>query len=127
MTSSQLRCFPIAAVLMIAVVGCSNKGGREGKVSVVVGKNLKALGVTLVDWRYSPSNQTFGIKLKAAKPVPKHTYLTISGPGLSNVQSLTPAGDEINAERWIDYGGSTALGNPVANFPDEGTITIDTR
>ena len=62
-----------------------------------------------------------------SNPVPKQTYLTINGPGLSNVQSLAPSGDKINAGEWIDYGGSKALGNPIANFPDEGTITIDTR
>lgn len=117
----------LISVLMLAAVGCSNKGGREGKVEVVVGKNLRALGVTLVDWRYSPSGQTFGVKLKAANPLPKQTYLILSGPGLSNVQSLSPSGNDINAEKWIDFGGSKALGDPMANFPTEGTITIDTR
>lgn len=127
MTLSRLLRLSLAAVLMLVAVGCSNKGGREGKVTVVVGKNLEALGVTLVDWRYSPSGQTFGIKLKASNPVPKQTYVTLNGPGLSNVQSLSPSGDNINAEKWMDFGGSKVLGNPIANFPEEGTITIDTR
>lgn len=119
--------FMLSAILVLALVGCSNKGGREAKVTVVIGPHLQALGVTLVDWRYSKSEQTFGLKLKTSNPVPKQTYLTINGPGLSNVQSLAPSGDKINAGEWIDYGGSKALGNPIANFPDEGTITIDTR
>jgi hypothetical protein len=127
MTLARLLTLLLVAALMSAATGCSNKGGREGKVTVTVGKNLQALGVTLVDWRYSPSNQTFGVKLKAANPVPKHTYLIISGTGMSNVQSLASSGDAINAEAWVDYGGSKALGNPIASFPEEGTITIDTR
>ncbi|QEL18916.1 hypothetical protein [Limnoglobus roseus] len=126
MTLPRLSPLTLAAVLTFAM-GCSNKGDREGKVTVVVGKNLQALDVTLVDWRYSASEQTFGVKLKTAKPVPKHTYLILSGPGLSNVQSLLPSGEAINEGRWVDYGGSKALGNPIANFPTEGEITIDTR
>lgn len=124
---TPFRRLTFLVILLLFAVGCSNKSGREGKVTVNLGRNLQALDITLVDWRYSDSNQTFGVKLKAARPVPKHTYLIISGPGLQNVQSLMSSGDEINAGAWIDFGGSSALGNPMANFPTEGTITVDTR
>lgn len=123
----QIARIPLFVLLIVSGFACSNKGDREGKVNVVIGKNLQAIGVSLVDWRYSASNQTFGIKLKSSTPVPKHTYLILSGPGLSNVQSLMSSGDSINKEEWIDFGGSKALGNPIANFPSEGTITVDTR
>lgn len=118
----------LAILLLLSVgVGCSNKGGRAGKVEVVLSERLKQKGVTLEDWRYSDSQKTFGVKLSASSPVEKHTYLTISGPGIGQVGSPIPAGDRINKKEWIDFGGSNALGNPFANFPDSGTITIDAR
>jgi hypothetical protein len=114
-------------VLAFFGLGCSNKGKYAGKVEVVVGKNLQAKGVSLVDWRYSESQKSFGIKLKAAQPVEKHTYLEITGPGIGRAGSPIPMGESINKGEWIDFGGTKALGNPFEHFPDSGTITIDTR
>lgn len=117
----------LVAVLILFVSGCSNKGGRAGKVEVVLSERLKQKGVSLEDWRYSESEKSFGVKLKASSPVDKHTYLIISGPGIGQVSSPIPAGDSINKKEWIDFGGTKALGNPFANFPQSGTITIDAR
>lgn len=116
-----------AAALVLFAAGCSNKGGRAGKVEVVLSERLKEKGVTLVDWRFSNSEKSFGVKLKASQPVEKQTYLEINGPGLNRVRSLTPSGERINKGEWIDFGGSKALGNPFENFPESGTITIDAR
>lgn len=113
--------------LVLFVAGCSNKGGRAGKVEVVLSEKLKAKGVALVDWRYSPSEKSFGVKLKASEPVEKQTYIVINGPGLSRIGSPVPVGERINKGDWIDFGGSKALGNPFENFPESGTITIDVR
>ena len=117
----------LVAVLILFAGGCSNKGGRAGKVEVVLSERLKQKGVTLEDWRYSESQKSFGIKLKASSPVDKHNYLTISGPGIGQASSPIPAGDSINKKEWIDFGGTKALGNPFENFPQSGTITIDAR
>ena len=117
----------LTAFLILVAGGCSNKGGRAGKVEVVLSERLKQKGISLEDWRYSESEKSFGVKLKASNPVEKHTYLQISGPGIGQVGSPIPAGDHINKKEWIDYGGSKALGNPFANFPRSGTITIDER
>jgi hypothetical protein len=117
----------LAVVLNLFAGGCSNKGGRAGKVEVVLSERLKQKGVSLEDWRYSESEKSFGVKLKASSPVDKHTYLIISGPGIGQVSSPTPAGDRINKKEWIDFGGTKALGNPFENFPQSGTITLDAR
>jgi hypothetical protein len=121
----------VGITVLVAMVfilgGCSNKGGREGKVQVVLSERLKEKGVVLEDWRYSPSEKSFGIKLKTTKPVDKHIYIMISGPGIGQVKSPVPAGDAINQGEWIDFAGSKAFGNPFDNFPDSGTITIDAR
>src|SRR5262245_59839837 len=115
----------IGMVLFLALLaGCSNKGGREGKVNVVVSKRLEEQGVSVVDWRYSSSDKSFGVKLKASKELSKHTYLTVSGPGIGNAGSPIPMGEKINKGEWIDFGGSKALGNPFDSFPESGTITI---
>lgn len=117
----------LTAILVLFAGGCSNKGGRAGKVNVVVSERLKQKGVTLEDWRYSDSQKSFGVKLKASSPVEKHTYLIISGPGIGQASSPIPVGESINKKEWIDFGGTKALGNPFANFPESGTITIDAR
>jgi hypothetical protein len=122
-----IRVIALLLIGLLCAAGCSNKSGREGKVEVVVSERLKQKGVTLEDWRYSDSDKTFGIKLKTSQPVSKHTYPIISGPGLGQIGSPIPAGDKINRGEWIDFGGSVAFGNPFANFPDSGTITIDAR
>jgi hypothetical protein len=117
----------LATVLIPCAGGCSNKGARAGKVQVVLSERLKQKGVSLEDWRYSESEKSFGVKLKASSPVDKQTYLTISGPGIGQVSSPIPVGDSINKEEWIDFGGTKALGNPFDNFPESGTITIDVK
>lgn len=116
------------AVLAIAIfaVGCSNKGKYADKVNVVVSDQLKEQGVFLVDWRFSDSQDTFGIKLKTNEPVKKQTYLSIKGPEIGELRSMGPVGNSINKGEWIDYGGSEAFGNAFENFPANGTITIDT-
>jgi hypothetical protein len=114
-------------VAALCAVGCSNKGKYAGKVNVEVSKVLQERGVSLEDWRYSESDKSFGIKLKTGKPVDKHTYLVISGPGIGQVSSPIPCGDDINQGKWIDFGGTKAFGNPFDSFPESGTITIDAK
>jgi hypothetical protein len=117
----------LALICLVGVGGCSNKGRYAGKVSVVVSDQLQAQGVSLVDWRFSESQKSFGVKLRTNSPMPKQTYVTLSGPGIGRIGSPIPVGERINQGDWIDFGGSNALGNPFANFPDSGTITIDVR
>jgi len=123
----MMRTMLFAAILLVFATGCSNKGKYAGKVTVEVSKRLQEKGVSLADWRYSESDKSFGIKLTTSRPVDKHTYLIISGPNIGQVTSPIPAGDKINEGAWIDYGGSVAFGNPFANFPESGTITIDVK
>jgi hypothetical protein len=114
-------------VVAVFAAGCSNKGKYAGKVNVEVSKRLADLGVSLVDWRFSESEKSFGIKLKTSKPLDKQTYIVIRGDGVGQVSSPIPVGDDINQGKWIDYGGSKAFGNPFDNFPESGTITVDLR
>jgi hypothetical protein len=114
------------AVLALALfaAGCSNKGKYEGKVDVVVSDELKAMGVSLVDWRYTEPEKAFGIRLKSSKPVDRRLHIAITGPRIGELISPGPVGDDINKAEWMDFGGTIGLGNPFANFPESGTITI---
>jgi hypothetical protein len=113
--------------LALFAVGCSNKGKYAGKVNVEVSKQLADKKVSVVDWRYSESEKSFGVKLKTSKPLDKQTYIVVRGPGIGMVGSPIPVGDTINEGKWIDFGGSLAFGNPFDHFPESGTITIDLR
>ena len=127
MTRRTWFTFASSSITFALSAGCSNKGKRAGKVDVVVSDRLKEKGVSLVDWRYSESEKSFGVKLKTSKPLDKQTYIVISGPNIGQVGSPIPVGDAINQGEWIDFGGSKAFGNPFDNFPESGTITIDVK
>lgn len=105
-------------------LGCSNKSGLEGKVQVVLSERLKERGVTLIDWRFYKANKTFGVRLQANPPIEGKLHLVLSGPGLGNLRTGNMAKD-INAGNWVDFGGTVAFGNPLDNFPEEGTVTVD--
>jgi hypothetical protein len=100
----------LAAVLVLFATGCSNKGGRAGKVEVVLSERLKQQGVSLEDWRYSESAKSFGVKLKASQPVEKHTYLVISGPDIGRVGSPIPAGTASTSKSGSISGGARPWG-----------------
>ncbi len=106
-TRTLVSCLIMACLLF--VVGCSNKGKYAGKLNVVVSDRLKDKGVSLVDWRYSDSEKSFGIKLRASQKVSEQTYLTLSGSGIGQIGSPVPVGKRINEGQWIDFGGRHGL------------------
>ena len=130
MQSSGLRqaagVVALAAITLLGL-GCSSKGKYAGKLNVVVGDRLKQMGVSVDEWRYSDSEKAFGVKLKTSRPLDKQTYITINISGRGMAGSPIPVGEKVNKNEWMDFGGSVAFGNPFADLPENGTITIDVR
>ncbi|MCS7046153.1 MAG: hypothetical protein NZO58_07340 [Gemmataceae bacterium] len=118
-----------AAVVLVNLVGCNNKGKYADKVTVVVGEQLKAKGVELVDWRHSSSEKSFGVKLKAQQPVDDNLKISIRVSGRGAVSPVGSVGKRINNREWIDVGGRLmgqfADNYPFQDLPEGGTITID--
>ncbi len=127
--ASRNRCNVCGRALVLLatlgwVVGCSSKGGLEGKVTVKESPQLANLGVTVKDWKYS--TQTLSVQLAASKDFGDPWLITVQADNGQPFSMTTPLNLKAGQTEWVDFGGPKFLDHFEIK-PDTKSVTIGCR